>query len=185
MPIFGYRVVVSHPRSGVQATASTPRRARLAAAARRAKVGGDLGLAASPGAAPAVAAAHQVPDLAFHLGSGAPVVRDPARITLPVTGRGELPLVVADHDAASAARCGALLTQGAAGAHVTEAGDACPVLAARDRRAVPGRAGDAVLVEVDVELVLAEPAPELAGCWVLHLDSIPSCSKRSWNGPVP
>jgi len=55
------------------------------------EVGGDLGAAADPGTATAVAAAHQVPDFAFHLGPGAPVVGNPARITLPGAGRGKLP----------------------------------------------------------------------------------------------
>lgn len=35
--------------------------------------GGDLGVSVDPGAASAGAGAHQVPDLAFHFGSGGPV----------------------------------------------------------------------------------------------------------------
>ena len=51
------------------------------------EVGGDLGDAADAGAAPAVAAAHQVGDLAFHFRAGRPVVGDPGGIAWAVRAR--------------------------------------------------------------------------------------------------
>src|SRR5450631_113158 len=120
------------------------------------EVGGDLGLSSDAGAAPAVAAAHQVPDLAFHFGSGGPVVRDPVRVALTCPGRGELLFVEPDADAAPGGCFGALLAQRAVRARVAETGGAGAGAVAPDRRGVPGRAGDGVMLEVDVELVLGE-----------------------------
>ena len=54
------------------------------------EVGGDLGGAAHSGAAPAVAAAHQVTDLAFDLRAGGPVVGDPGGVGLGGAGTGQL-----------------------------------------------------------------------------------------------
>ncbi len=57
------------------------------------EVGGDLGGAAHSGAAPAVAAAHQVTDLAFHFRAGRPVVGDPGGIGLGGAGAGQFGLI--------------------------------------------------------------------------------------------
>ena len=54
-------------------------RARLTAAARQGEIGGDLGSAADPGAAAAVAASHQVPDLALFSRNDLPNMRSAAR----------------------------------------------------------------------------------------------------------
>jgi len=101
-----------------------------------------------------VVSAHQVPDLAFHLGSGGAVARDPVRVALPGPGLGELLLVDPDPVAAPHGGLGALLAQRTAGAGGTEA--AGPVGAAPDRRGLTGRTGHRVGFEVDVETVLGE-----------------------------
>ncbi len=72
------------------------------------EIGGDLGGAADPGSSAAVSAAHQVRDLAFHLGSGGAVVREPLRCGLALPGLSEAALVAPDPDAATARRFGAL-----------------------------------------------------------------------------
>lgn len=88
------------------------------------EIGGDLGGAADAGAASAVAAAHQVGDLAFHLRSGGAVVGDPVRVTLPGPGLGELPFVDPDADGASVRGGRALRAERAVGAVRPEVGGA-------------------------------------------------------------
>ena len=72
------------------------------------EVGGDLRRAAHSGAAAAVPAAHQVSDLAFHLGAGGSVVSLPVRVALAGPGPGELFFVGADIDGAASLGPGAL-----------------------------------------------------------------------------
>ena len=60
------------------------------------EVGVDLGRAAHPGSSSAVAASHQVAELAFDLGAGGPVVGDPVRVLLAGAGVGQALLVAAD-----------------------------------------------------------------------------------------
>src|ERR1700730_6023738 len=81
------------------------------------EVGGDFELPADPGAAAAVAAAHQVADLPFHFGPGGLVVSLPGRVCLAVAGGRQAGLMGADGDGAAFPRGGALGCQraGAAG----------------------------------------------------------------------
>src|SRR5262249_45045230 len=65
------------------------------------EVSGDTGLAAHAGAAAAVAAAHQVGDLAFDFRSGGAVVGSPGRIGLPGTGSRQMRFPAADGDTAT------------------------------------------------------------------------------------
>jgi hypothetical protein len=113
-------------------------------------------------------------DLAFHLRSGGPVVGDPVRVLLPGSRGGELFLVDADADAAPGGGRGALLTQRAPRARRAEAGGTATVGTATDRRGAPGRAGDALLLKVDLELVLAEPAAGVGRLLGLALGVDPS-----------
>src|SRR5665811_2614231 len=71
----------------------------------------SFGSAPHPGTAAAVAAAHQMSDLAFDFGSGGPVVGSPFGVVLETTGIGETVLVTPDTDPASAFGGGALWTQ--------------------------------------------------------------------------
>jgi hypothetical protein len=75
---------------------------------KQAEVSGDLDQSADAGAAAAVAAAHQVADLAFDLGPGGPVVRLPGRVSLGLPGGGQAGLVRADGDRAAVLGGGAL-----------------------------------------------------------------------------
>ena len=121
---------------------STPSRARLTAAASREKSAATLVRAANAGAAAAVAAPHQVGDLAFHLGSGGGVVGTPGGVGLGGAGPGQLLLVGADRDDAAGGRGGALRGQRAIGAGGAERGDTAAALDGADRHAhLPG-AGD-------------------------------------------
>ena len=150
-------VVTVHPQL-VWRSPSAARRARLTAAARREKSAATCG-AADSGASPAVAAAHQVSDLAFHLRAGGAVVGDPGGIGLGGAGIGQSALVGADRD-----RCGRrrepvhARASGQAGAGRAEHGGAAAGGGRADRRRSPGRAGDGARVQVDGEAVLGEPA---------------------------
>src|SRR5206468_12296373 len=68
---------------------------------QQAEVGGDLGQAADPHAAAAVAAADQVGELALDLGPGRAVVGGPLGVGLAGTGDGQLVLVGGDRDGAA------------------------------------------------------------------------------------
>ena len=127
------------------------------------EVGGDLGGAADPGSSAAVSAAHQVSDLAFHLGSGGAVVGEPLRCGLPLPGLSEAALVPPDPDAAPTGGFGALGPQRAAGAGRPELRDPGPVFAAADRRGLPGRAAHGVGVKINIEGVLGEQSVRGAG----------------------
>ena len=84
------------------------------------EVSGDFDGAPDSGSAPAVPAAHQVPDLTFYFGSGRAVVTDPRGVLLAGPGRGQLRLVLPDRDAAPRRGGGALRPQRAVGADGTE-----------------------------------------------------------------
>ena len=117
------------------------------------EVGCDLGFAAHAGAAAAVAAAHQVGDLALDLRAGGLVVGLPGRIGLALASAGELLLVGTDLDRAAVFGGGAPFGQRAARAGLAEVRDLS--LARRsERHGVPGGAGDRARVEVDLERVL-------------------------------
>ena len=88
------------------------------------EVGVDFASAAHPGTASAVAAAHQVADLAFHFGAGGAVVVGPVGVVLVAAGGGEVLFVTVDGDLAAGGRGGALGAQRTAGAGVGEVGDA-------------------------------------------------------------
>ena len=125
---------------------------------KQVEVGVDLVASAHPGSSATVFAAHQMPQLSFHLRAGGPVVRDPVRVLLLLPGIGQALLVPTHGDRASVAGSGALRAQRAPGADVAEVGDAVAFGAAPDRRGLPGRACDDVTVQVDAELVFGEPA---------------------------
>lgn len=147
--------------------------------------GVDAGGAADSGAASAVAAAHEVTELALDFGSGAAVVGDPGGVGLPGAGIGEGLLVGADADRAPADGGGALRAQRALGTGLSEVGGTATGRGGPDRGADPGRADDRAGAEVDIELVLGNNPPAAVGAWVLQRDSIPASPSRSWNGPVP
>src|ERR1019366_1889218 len=123
------------------------------------EVGGDLDQPTDAGAAAAVAAAHQVADLAFDLGPGGPVAGLPRRVLLAGAGGGEAGLVRADGDRAAFSGGGALGCQRAGPACCAEPG--CPGVppgSGPDGHGDAGRAGDGLAVEVDGEAVLGEAA---------------------------
>jgi hypothetical protein len=62
------------------------------------EVGGDFDGAAHPGAASAVASAHEVADFAFDFRSGGPVVGFPYRVGLDGSGGGQSGFVASDRD---------------------------------------------------------------------------------------
>ena len=66
------------------------------------EVGPDFRLASNPCPPPAVAAPHQVADLAFNLGEVGSVAIEPRRILLPMASCGKMSLVRSDENAASA-----------------------------------------------------------------------------------
>ena len=66
------------------------------------EIGPDFGLASNPCPPPAVAAPHQVTDLAFNLGAVGSVAIEPPRILLPMASCGKMSLMRSDEDAASA-----------------------------------------------------------------------------------
>jgi hypothetical protein len=82
------------------------------------EVGGDLGKAADPHAAAAVAAADQMGELALHLGSGRAVVGGQVGVGLAGAGSGQLGLVGGDGDGAASRGAGALARSG----HAVQAG---------------------------------------------------------------
>src|SRR3990172_936710 len=86
------------------------------------EVGVDFGFASDPGPAPSVFAAHEVPEFAFDLGSGGPVVGDPFGVGLLVAGVGEALLVAADPNAPTAFGVGAFGSERAVVAVVGEVG---------------------------------------------------------------
>ena len=103
-----------------------------------------------------MAAAHEVTELAFDLGSGGPVVGAPGGVGLPGPGSGERGLVDADPDRAPARGGGALGAQLAGGARVSEAGEPASVTASADGDGDPGGAGHRVGVEIGLEAVFGE-----------------------------
>src|SRR5665811_1698172 len=88
-----------HPDPATRVSPSTPNRARFVAAASNEK-SADFGLAADSGPHAAVPAAHQVPEFAFDLWSGGPVLGLPGRILLGGAGPGQLGLVATNTDGA-------------------------------------------------------------------------------------
>ena len=150
------------------------------------EVGVDFASAAHPGTASAVAAAHQVADLAFDFGAGGAVVVGPVGVVLVAAGGGEVLFVTADGDRAAGGRGGALGAQRTAGAGVGEVGDAVTGATSADRHGHPVGAGDGVVVKVDLEAVLGEqPAGQRRGGWVLQRDSMPLTARWFKNSPVP
>ena len=132
------------------------------------EVGVDFGSAADTGSASAVAATHQVAELAFDLGSGGPVVGLPVGIALAGAGLGERSFVPIDADRAPSGGVGALGAQRTVRAVLGEVGDAAAVGAAPDRHGDAVGAGDGVGVEINVEAVLGEQA----------------AGRRRWLGPT-
>lgn len=119
------------------------------------EVGGyacDSSHASSPAA---VSSPHEVPELAFDLGSGRSVVGGAVGLGLAPAVLGEFGFVEADADLAAVRRAGAKVAQRAGGARFGEPGLArfLPPLNG-DGDLV--RAGDRVVLQVDLEVVLGE-----------------------------
>src|SRR5574341_2498368 len=142
---------------------------------QQAEVRGHLGPAPHPGAAAAVAAAHQMAEFAFDLGAGGRVVGAPGRIGLAGAGGGQQGLVRTDGDGPAALGAGAAGGQGAGGAGRAEGGLAGVALGAggADRHGDATGAGDGASGQVDGEAVFAEAVfAEVAADrrWRLDLD---------------
>ena len=102
-------------------------------------------------------AAHQVTDLALDLRAGGGVVGLPFRVGLPGAGAGERLLVRADMDRSPAGGGGAPVSERTGVARQGEPGD-LPVLDRSQRRGLSGGSAHGPGVEIDLELVLGEPA---------------------------
>ena len=122
------------------------------------EVGVDLWSSTDACSSSAVAAAHEVAELAFDFGPVGAVVGLPGRVGLTLTGAPERGFEHADADGAAAGCVGAGAVRWAAGAVLSEVGNAVAVHAAPDRHGDVVGAGDGVGVEVHVEAVLAELA---------------------------
>src|SRR5205814_9013423 len=111
-------------------------------------------------AASAVAAAHQMADLAFDFRAGSPVVGLPGGIGLAGAAGDQVCFVVADGDGAAGCGSGALGSQWAPGAGIAELSDPGVALAVEgaDGRSGPSRAGHGPGIQVDIETVLGEMA---------------------------
>src|SRR6266567_492103 len=146
------------PASAVTADAQDSEPGEVGSGGEQGEVGGDLELPADPGAAPAVAAAHEVADFALDLGPGCPVISPPGRARLGLAGCGQPGLVRADSDRAACLGGGAPGGQRAGAAGCAELGlpgvavtAACP-----DGHGDARRAGDGLAVKIDGEAVLGE-----------------------------
>jgi hypothetical protein len=106
-----------------------------------------------------MAPAHEMADLALHLGPGCPVAGLPGRAGLGLAGGGQPGLVRADGDRAAMWRGGAPCCQRAGAAGRAEAGSPGMTSAAgADGRGDARGAGDGSGVQVDAEAVLGEVA---------------------------
>ena len=105
------------------------------------KVGGDLQPSPDSGSPTSVSAAHQVPDLALHLGSGGPVLGPPGRVGLGGAGPDQLGLAATDREPPPGRRGGALGGQRATPAGGRERRGTAAGLDGPDRRGEAGGAG--------------------------------------------
>jgi len=119
---------------------------------------GDTQAPANTCSAAAVAAEHQVAELALDLGSGGLVARLPDGIALTSTRALERCFAWMHADATTIGRLGALAAKRAAVAVRGKRSHAAVVLAAPDLHDHAGRTGHRVRVEVDAKVVLAEHA---------------------------
>src|SRR5258708_35547975 len=83
------------PASAVTGDAQDREPGEVGRGGEQGEVGGDLELPTDPGAAPAVAAAHEVADLALHLRAGCAVIAFPGPARLALAGRAPPPFLVA------------------------------------------------------------------------------------------
>jgi len=152
------------------------------------EVGADALPSAHTSSAGAVAAAHQVSDLAFNLGAGGAVVGFPCRIGLLVAGGGQAGFVVSDGDAAAGFRGGAPGGQRAGGAGGAEVGPAGVPGVSGDPADGHGDlvgAGDGAGGEVDGELVLGEWPAGATGPWTFSRAWTPASSRCCRTSPAP
>lgn len=119
---------------------STPRPARLTAAASREKSAATL------------------PDLTFDFRPGSPVLGPPGRVLLRGPCPGEFGLVTADRDGPPGRRSGAVPGQRAAGTHGAEGRRTAAGSGRADGHARPRRAGHGPGYGIDSEAILSEPA---------------------------
>ena len=133
-----------------------------------------------------MAAAQQMRQLAFHLGSGRPIVSQPDGVALAGAGCGQLGLsgVDGNHPTPETGRAGIL--QRADAARLTEPGAAPTAVVEADPHRDPGRAGQCAGLEVEAELVLGEPpARGAVGTWVFTIGVHPCRSSQARYVPVP
>ena len=118
-----------------------------------------------------MAAAHQVTDLAFHLGPGGLVISLPGGAGLCLAGGGQPGLVRADGDRAAAFGGGALGGQRAGAAGRAEPGlpGVAVTAAGPDGRGDARGAGDGLAIKIDGEPVLGKVTFHRR--WRLHLDA--------------
>src|SRR5512132_4707555 len=110
----------SRPRGPGQAQHAQP--GQVDRGGQQVEVGGDLGKAADPYPAAAVAAADQMGQFPLDLGSGRAVVGGTIRVGLAGAGSRQLVLVGGDGDGAASLRAGAPASKRAARAGGAEAG---------------------------------------------------------------
>src|ERR1039458_7715855 len=103
-----------------------------------------------------MAAAHEVSQLALHLGARGSVVLAPGGVDLARPGAGERLFVRADADGAPTSGRGALWTQRAGGAGIPEVGHAAAFAVRTDHHGDAIRARDGARGHVDIEAVLGE-----------------------------
>src|SRR6476469_3963827 len=138
-----HQAAATHP-APVETTPSTASRARLTAAASRAKSAPILVVPRTRDRRPPCRRRIRCPILRSPLRAGGPVVGEPTRIPLPCPGRGQRALLDADADRSPGPGRRALLSQRTPRAQPAERGGAGAVPVADDRRGVPGRAADRV-----------------------------------------
>src|SRR6266851_1394623 len=122
------------------------------------EVGVDFAVAAHAGASSAVFAAHEMTELAFHLGTSRPVVGRPFGVGLALAGPGEHLFVGTDANGAPTFGGGAVFGERAVRAMLVEMGHPAAVGSPVDVGGRARRADDGVIVEIDGELLLGEPA---------------------------
>ena len=149
------------------------------------EVGGDLDRAADAGASAAVVTPHQMPDLAFDLGSGGAVVGLPGGVGLCRAGTGELGLLGGDRDGAPGGRGGALRNERAAGAGGPERGDTATFLTGRIAiLTCPGQVTLSAAMSM-VKRSLANRRPSAGGGCTLVIIRAPAFSSLASSGPAP
>ena len=122
------------------------------------------------GLASSVSAAYQVPDLAFHLGSGGPVLGPSGRDGLGGAGPGQLGLAATDREPPQGRRGGALGGQRATPARGHKRRGTAAGLDGPARRGDAAGAGHAARGGLDFEAALGKRPPGASGGWTFAED---------------